>query len=143
MRGFMVRTSRVRWLVAAVLVAGAALPGPAFAQEFGEQEERPSTGTGQIIVGWIATGVGAVNLATLPVCYADFYPSESKDLCVGASLGLGVVGLGLGIPFLAVGYSNRSDYLEWKKRNPVAVHLSNLRITASGDAGFLTYRSEL
>src|SRR5687768_8859083 len=80
-------------------------------------EARPSTGTGLIVVGWIAVGIAALNLATLPICYADFYPRESEDLCVGASLVIAGIGVSLGIPFLIVGYVNRSNYNDWKERN--------------------------
>jgi hypothetical protein len=105
-------------------------------------EERPSTGTGQIVVGWIGTGVGTLNLVTLPVCYADFYPEDAKDLCVGASIGFAAVGLGIGIPFLIVGYGNRADYKKWKAEHPTAHELSKLRLSAVEGGGVLGYQTE-
>jgi hypothetical protein len=119
------------------LLAWLASPEPASAEE-----ERPSTGTGQIVVGWIGTGVGAVNLASIPICYADFYPRDAEKACVGLSIAFGAVGLGVGIPFLIVGYSNRAEYKRWKAENPTAYELTKLRLSAVEGGGLLGYQSE-
>lgn len=106
-------------------------------------EPPPSTGTGLIVVGWIALGLGALNLASLPICYADFYPRESEDLCVGLSLVVAGVGVSLAIPFLIVGYVNRSDYNDWKQRNAVARHLLNTQLALLEGGAMVSYRGEL
>lgn len=62
-------------------------------------DPQPSTGTGLIVAGWIATGLGVLNLATLPICFADFYPENAENLCVIGSATIGGVGLALGVPF--------------------------------------------
>jgi hypothetical protein len=115
-----------------------AAPESAKAQE----EPPPPTGTAQIVVGWIGTGVGAFNFATVPVCYADFYPEQSKDLCVELSIGIGAVGLGVGIPMLIVGYSRRAEYKRWKADHPALNELTKLRVSAVQGGGVLGYRTE-
>jgi hypothetical protein len=78
-------------------------------------ESEPSTGLGFIIPGWILTGVGALNLVTMPVCFAGWYQDFGvREVCIGASIGFAAVGLGLGIPFLIVGYNKRSKYKRWE-----------------------------
>jgi len=104
-------------------------------------DPQPSTGTGLVVAGWIATGIGVLNLATLPICFADFYPEESEDLCVGASAVIGGVGLALGVPFLIVGYNNKADYREWQARNGIAYHLQNTHVTIANDGVGLSYRA--
>jgi hypothetical protein len=82
----------------------------------------PSSGLGLIIAGWILTGVGALNLATLPVCYADFYQTYADgDVCVAGSVAIGAIGLGLGIPFLIVGYNNRAKHNLWESQQTVSL----------------------
>jgi len=103
-------------------------------------EAEPGSGLGLIIVGWIATGVGAVNLASIPICSADFYPEQSRDLCVGLSVGFGVVGLGVGIPLLAVGYHKRSKYKEWSERHAVLDGLLHTQVAIQNDSALLLYR---
>ena len=67
------------------------------AQESGKQDTndpKPSTGIPQIVIGWIASGIGVVNLAAIPLCSADFYPSNATDTCTILSIGVGIVGRG-------------------------------------------------
>lgn len=106
-------------------------------------ESRPSTGTGQIVVGWIATGVGAVNLATLPICFADFYPADAEGLCVGLSVTLAVVGVSIGVPFLITGYNNRARYKRWRDEHPALAHLLNTQVSASDDGALVVYTGTL
>lgn len=117
------------------------LPAAAWAQSAPADDPRPSTGTGLIVAGWIATGVGVLNLVTLPICFADFYPEESENLCVIGSATLGGLGLALGVPFLIAGYNNKSDYREWKARNGVAYHLMNTQVTLASDGAGVSYRA--
>jgi hypothetical protein len=104
---------------------------------------QPSTGTGLIVAGWIAVGVGLLNLATLPICFADFYPSESKDLCVGMSAAIAGVGVAVGVPLLIIGYNQRADYKEWKQRRGLTHHLRRLRLSLRDDAALIVYGGEL
>lgn len=107
-------------------------------------QEEPSSGLGLIIVGWIATGVGVGNLALIPTCSFSSAKTESeqlvRDVCVGIHVGFGVVGLGLGIPFLAVGYSKRSKYNEWKKHHAVLDHLLHTDVAIQNNGAVLLYR---
>jgi hypothetical protein len=100
-------------------------------------EERPSTGTGKIVVGWIGLGVGVLNLASIPVCFADFYPANAKETCVGASIVLGAAGLGIGIPMLVLGYGQRGRYREWRERNPGAALLDKVRVAGTPGGAML------
>ena len=89
-------------------------------------------GNGAIISGWILTGVGALNLVTLPVCTIDIYPEDFRGVCVGASAAYAVVGLGVGVPLLAVGYSRRRAYREWKERRGLVLVPEATRVSLSG-----------
>lgn len=117
------------------------LPGAAWAQTAPSDDPQPSTGNGLIVAGWIATGLGVLNLATLPICFADFYPEDAEDLCVIGSAAIGGVGLALGVPFLIVGYNNKADYREWQARKGLAYHLQNTRVTVADDGVGLSYRA--
>ena len=133
----MKRVSLVSMLIGCLMLS----TGAARAQSAPPSDPQPSTGTGLVVAGWIATGIGVLNLATLPICFADFYPEESENLCVIGSATLGGVGLALGIPFLIVGYNNKADYREWKARNGVAYHLQNTHVTVANDGVGLSYRA--
>jgi hypothetical protein len=91
----------------------------------------------------VATGVGLLNLAAVPVCSADFYPADAEDACVVGSLIVAGVGVGLGIPFLIVGYSQHSDYNAWKARNGVARALLDTHIAFTQNAAMLSYSTTL
>jgi hypothetical protein len=93
-----------------------------------------------IIPGWILSGVGAMNLALIPVCHADFYPKEQSDLCVTLSIGVGIVGLGVGVPLLAVGYSKRHTYKEWRSRHPVLSQLGQTQVALQNSSALVVYR---
>ncbi len=99
----------------------------------------PSSGLGLIIAGWISSGAGALNLAQLPVCYADFYPSEAGDLCVGLSIGIGIVGLGVGIPMLISGYSERATHKKWESQHAILNQLSHTGVAMWNGSALVTY----
>lgn len=102
-------------------------------------DPRPSSGLGMLIPGWIATAGGLVALAIIPVCFADFYPSQGSSVC---AIGQGVIGgvaLTLGVTFLIIGSGQRSRYKAWKERHPVAYHLGNTQVAIQSDAALLTY----
>jgi hypothetical protein len=92
-----------------------------------------------IVTGWILSGVGAVNLASIPLCNADFYPRDSRDLCVQLSIGFGVVGLGVGVPLLIVGYNKRAQFNEWKQEHAVVRELLSTRVALQNDSALFVY----
>ncbi len=100
----------------------------------------PSSGVGERVGGFIGLGLGVLNLATSPLCYTDIIDPELQDVCLGASLVVGGVGLAVGIPLLIVGYNKRADLLEWRERNGVAEHLLNTQLVVNGDGSLLIYR---
>jgi hypothetical protein len=108
---------------------------------------RPSSGTGLIIAGSIITGIGGLNLLAIPLCYVIFDDSSydeaveyvysqyegdyvirestvddtketARDICVIGSLAFGGVHVAVGLPLLIVGLNQRSDYNEWREKNP-------------------------
>ena len=105
-----------------------------------EDETKPSSGVGLIIGGWITTGIGALNFATLPLCSADFYPRENRDTCVTFTVAFGVAGVVIGVPMLIVGYNKRSHYKDWQSRHAVLDQLLRTRVVLQNDSAFLTYR---
>lgn len=93
--------------------------------------DEPSSGLGFIISGWILTGLGAINLATLPLCFTSFYVDAGvKGVCLGVSAAFIGVGLGVGVPFLIVGYNQRKKHQAWEKDHPTLGHLARTRLTA-------------
>jgi hypothetical protein len=115
-------------------------PPPARGQD--PNDPRPSSGVGLVVAGWIATGVGLLNFAVLPLCSADFYPPDQEDFCVGVQVGVGSVGLLVGIPLLIIGYNQRADYKAWKTRNYGAAH-DGLGLSLQSDRFLLSYRGSL
>lgn len=77
---------------------------------------KPPSGIGGIVMGAVGLGLGGINLATLPVCYASFYPDDAETLCVHASLGVGSVLIAVGIPSLIVGIVRRKRYKKWREQ---------------------------
>ena len=103
-------------------------------------DREPSTGTAQIIIGWAASAIGVLNLVTIPLCYTSLIHTDLRDVCVGGSIGVGVVGLGIGIPLLIIGYNKRSANHDWKVRHGLAYHLSRLQLAAQSSGGVFVYR---
>jgi hypothetical protein len=107
-----------------------------------QHDAPPSSGIPQVVVGWAALGIGVLNLALIPVCFADFYPDKGRDICKYGSIGLGAVGLAVGIPFLIMGYNQRARRADWeRKRNGFGL-LENLHFAAHGGGWALGYRAE-
>jgi len=105
-----------------------------------ESAGEPSSGVALTIVGAVALGIGALNFASIPICSADFYPRDSRDTCVVASVAVGVVGVAAGLPMLLVGLHQRSKYREWRKSHPVLsgfeLHLDQGRAQLGFHASF-------
>lgn len=64
---------------------------------------RPPSGTGLIVTGSIFTAIGGVNLLTAPICKTDLIAKDTQTVCLGASLGVGIGFVAIGIPMLLVG----------------------------------------
>jgi hypothetical protein len=76
------------------------------------------------------TGVGALNLVTLPACFLDFYvENNAKNGCLVLSGTLAAVGLGVGIPLLVVGYNHRKKHKAWEA-SQTALHLRRTTLSA-------------
>lgn len=79
-------------------------------------EGPPRSGIGGIAVGAGALGIAALNLVTMPICFAEVYPSAAKDGCVIASLVLAGLGVSVALPSLLLGLHRHARYKEWKAR---------------------------
>lgn len=88
---------------------------PAPVAEHFTSNARPPSGIGGIVMGAVGLGLGGINLATIPVCYASYYPADAKDLCVALSIGLGSALVAVGIPSLIVGIIRRKRYKAWRQ----------------------------
>jgi hypothetical protein len=113
---------------------------PYVAPAVDDDEEAPSSGLGPMIAGWAVTAWGVANLVTYPICSADWYPDQSRDLCKVLSIGFGVAGVGVGVPLLIVGYSKRSKYNEWKKTHALQHHLLSTQVALQNNSAVVLYR---
>jgi hypothetical protein len=85
--------------------------------------EAPSpTGDPRPPTGWVGIGVGIGGFvwafsqaATIPFCFADFYPTE-PEYCLGASAVLGAGALAVGLTGILMGMKRRAAYKEWRTR---------------------------
>jgi hypothetical protein len=55
------------------------------------------------------------------------------------SIGFGVIGLGVGVPLLAVGYHKRSKFNDWKRQHAVLNQLLHTQVALQNDSAFLVY----
>ncbi|MEY4577578.1 MAG: hypothetical protein RL701_2281 [Pseudomonadota bacterium] len=101
----------------------------------------PSSGMGQRVAGFVLIGLGALNLALLPVCFADFYPENSQNLCKVTSITVGAAALTIGIPLLIWGYVLKGRQSEWKHNRGLAYHVNKLTFAAQSGGAVLSYRS--
>jgi hypothetical protein len=130
-------------LVAAVLTA--LWPSTAFAHEESPEvtkgavkvmeyrepdpDKPPTTGVAFLITGGVFGGVGALSLATAPLCTLDFAESD-RGLCLGLTAGAGGVSMAFGIALIAAGLI---DYNATEKRAAPGVALD--LGAAPGDVG--------
>ncbi|NUO54433.1 MAG: hypothetical protein HOV80_36785 [Polyangiaceae bacterium] len=92
--------------------------------------DKPATsGVAFLITGGVFGGVGALSLATGPVCTLDFAESD-QGLCLGLTVGAGGVSMAFGIALVAAGLL---DFTATEKRSASGVALD---LTGGpGDAG--------
>jgi hypothetical protein len=79
-------------------------------------DPRPRSGVGGIVVGAVGLGQGTLALATIPICFASFYPNEAQPFCVGSSVLFGVGGYAVGAVGLSLGLKRRARYKAWRQR---------------------------
>jgi hypothetical protein len=106
---------------------------------FYRNDPKPKTGMGTLIPGWVLVGIGALNLATSPICNTSAVEESQQDLCFKLSLGVGIAGVAIGVPLLIVGYGQRSTFNEWKSRHPNASWLLNTQVALTRDGATLLY----
>ncbi|MET0286774.1 MAG: hypothetical protein ABW352_19995 [Polyangiales bacterium] len=81
-------------------------------------DPNPGSGRGQILAGWIATGVGVAGVVQAPLCERDdFDLGRRVRRCRNLGIVFGALGLSLGIPWLVFGYQRRSAQRAWKQRH--------------------------
>lgn len=101
-------------------------------------EQRPRSGVGGVVVGSAALGMALLNVATLPICFADFYPSGAQDGCVIGSLALAGVDVVVGVPSLVLGLIRLRRYRDWKQQRALAL-VERLGAGASPSGATLRY----
>lgn len=82
----------------------------------------PPSGVAAMAVGIGGLGLGAEQLLTIPLCYADFYPIDERA-CLITSLSIAGVGLAVGAASLAIGLRRRARYKAWRKQHLPAPQL--------------------
>jgi hypothetical protein len=123
------RTACVALLV--FTLASASVPARA---DWASDDPRPKSGLGGIIVGYGGLGFALLNTATLPVCFAEFYPAEAENLCLGTSAALIAGGLVAGATGLTLGYKRRAVYKEWRARRtpPLTLQTADVGLLGGG-----------
>jgi len=86
--------------------------------------ERPSSGVGLLVTGGIFMGIGALNLATSPLCTTSLIRSDLRDTCLGLSIGIGAGFVLASIPMLVMGANARAHYNEWRRAHPFVSGMS-------------------
>jgi hypothetical protein len=81
-------------------------------------DPNPGTGRGQIIAGWVATGVGLAGIAQASTCRFNGFDQEAAlKRCRNLGIGVGALGLAIGVPWLVFGYRKRAALRAWKQRH--------------------------
>ena len=93
-------------------------------------------GLGLLITGAALTGVGALNLATAPLCKTSIVRSGIQDACFDASLVFGGALAVVGLPLLIVGATQRSTFNEWKRAHPIASGFTLAPLAGGGALGW-------
>jgi hypothetical protein len=101
-------------------------------------DPNPGSGRGQILAGWIASGIGVAGVAQAPLCrFNDFDRGRGLRRCRNVGIVFGVLGLSLGVPWLVFGYQKRRAQRQWKQRHGLTA-LPELQF--AGDSLWLTLR---
>jgi hypothetical protein len=100
-------------------------------------DPNPGSGRGQILAGWIATGIGLAGVAQAPLCrFNDYDRLGGLRRCRNVGIVFGVLGLSLGVPWLVFGYQKRRAQRAWKQRHGLTAR-SELQF--AGDSLWLTW----
>jgi hypothetical protein len=103
-------------------------------------DPNPGSGFGQILAGWIALGIGTAGVVQAPLCkYNDYDTGWRSRRCRNWGIGVGVVGLALGIPWLTFGYQKRRAQRAWKQRHRL-MKLPELNVGFDRDSMTLGFR---
>jgi hypothetical protein len=118
------------------------VPPPPVAEHYSSGKPPPS-GIGGIVLGAVGLGLGAINLASIPICHSSLYPANAADLCFGLSIGLGAALVGVGIPSLIVGIIRRKRYKEWRSQRVAqrGIDLDNVKVAPLLGGGQLLLRA--
>jgi hypothetical protein len=102
----------------------------------------PPNGRAGLIVGGIALGLAAVNLALLPVCHADFYrENDAETPCVVISYIYAGLATTVGIISLAIGSRRRAQFREWQALHQSVTLLEGVRLSATRGGAGLAFRT--
>jgi hypothetical protein len=95
-------------------------------------DPNPGSGAAQIVAGWIASGIGLGGVAQVSACELDIenYDRGRPGKCRNVGIVLGVIGLGIGIPWLVFGYQKRRALRAWKARHGLSA-LPDLELAGS------------
>jgi hypothetical protein len=104
-------------------------------------DPNPGSGRGQILAGWISTGIGAASIAQIPFCHRNEYDdARSERVCTRFSISMAALGLAAGIPWLWFGYQKRAAQRAWRARHGLAHWLAPLHLVVQREGASLLYQ---
>ncbi len=89
-----------------------------------EETQPPSTGVDYLGSGAALTAIGALVLATAPVCKTGVVTTAEQGTCFSTSFLIGAPILALGVPLIVFGSIQHERYLDWARRHPAVGALS-------------------
>ncbi len=118
-------------------------PDPGESSEYVLDEPPPSSGLGLVISGSVLTGLGALNMATSPICLVDsLVRDDIETACVAACMIVGGTMFAVGLPLLIVGVVKRGKYKEWREQHPGYAALTNVGVSAGQHGAGLVWHTE-
>lgn len=93
-------------------------------------EMEPRNGTGRLITAATFTGVGALSVAAISMCMADWYSAggqeEDVPICVATFTANTAVGFGVGLPLFVSGAHRKAEWRRWRDEHAVAMGIDPL-----------------